>query len=162
MKLSLLLISYSYICTTGVLVFHDFLETLSAIPNQLWYFHYLWSAWFNHLNGLLYLLPTVVLWVGITLSTTLAFFIEMIDAELYRLYRVGIFNKLRTVKSKSVRFSRCNFGTDYRFYNLAKLLCILMVYIYFVLCLLGLTIGMLLQTKFNDFSINKFYRITDF
>ena len=88
----------------------------------------------------------------------------MIDYEMYRC-RVGLYNG--KLCSKSVKCNgesgpdgyldtykvsiTGNCGTDQKFYSISKFIFVSVIYVYFMLCVLGSVIGMLTESKLKSF-----------
>ena len=88
---------------------------------------------------------------------------EMIDIVLYR-FRIGINCKKGSadnLKSSPKVSIPGNLSPENKFFKLTKLLSLSIIYVYTIICMLGMTLGMLLECKFRKFSLNHFYNITD-
>ena len=87
----------------------------------------------------------------------------MIDPNLYR-YRIGVYNagagKSSGSRTQNVSTAG-NCRADNDFLSIAYLLFYLIIYLYFALCILGVTISMLRDCKFLPFSINRFHNISN-
>ena len=83
----------------------------------------------------------------------------MIDLALYR-YRIGVFRHKQPKGSTKVSMSG-NCVTSHRFMSIIKFLSLSLLYLYFILCMLGTSIGMLLECKLRHFALSRFHRITD-
>ena len=89
----------------------------------------------------------------------------MIDLVLYR-YRIGVFcGKGHVGKDNNNATSPVgitgNFSVNIKFLSLSKMLLISVLYLYFVLCMLGTIVGMLLECKFKSFPLTRFRQISD-
>ena len=86
----------------------------------------------------------------------------MIDQELYKC-RVGIFNgQLYSRKVKTNRYNEgetgnCMAGNC----SVANFLSVSVIYIYFMLCVLGVVMGMAIECKLSTLKGYKFYYLTD-
>ena len=87
----------------------------------------------------------------------------MIDINLYR-FRIGCFRpNSKLNKSKNRKMDGYNTGNrspDFGSMQL-KFLLISSIYIYFILCMLGIVVGMLVECKLKTFSMFRFHRVTD-
>ena len=88
---------------------------------------------------------------------------EMIDTVLYR-FRIGNYCKKRSngnMESSPTVSIPGNLSLENRFHRLTKILGISIIYVYTILCMLGMTLGMLLECKFRQFALTRFNNITD-
>ena len=83
----------------------------------------------------------------------------MIDLTLYR-YRVGVFSHKNQKGSSKVSISG-NCVTIHRFMSIVKFLLLSLFYVYFILCMLGISIGMLLECKLKPFALGRLHKISD-
>ena len=85
----------------------------------------------------------------------------MIDLNLYR-FRIGCYNpSLKHKKSRKLDdYTKCNGSPDLGSTQ-PSILFISILYIYFILCILGTMIGMLIECKFKSFSMLHTPRIND-
>ena len=88
---------------------------------------------------------------------------DMIDIVLYR-FRIGVYCKKGSdgnLKVSPTVSITGKLSPENRFLNLTKILSISIIYVYTVLCMLGMIIGMLLECKFKNFALARFYNISD-
>ena len=83
----------------------------------------------------------------------------MIDLVLYR-YRIGSYSNGNGKRSKNVSKSG-NCVTTHRFMSAINFLTLAVFYIYFILCVLSTSIGMLLKCKLKFFTLTRFHGLTD-
>ena len=83
----------------------------------------------------------------------------MIDLVLYR-YRIGSYSNGNGKRSKNVSKSG-NCVTTHRFMSAINFLTLAVFYIYFIVCVLSTSIGMLLECKLKFFTLTRFHGLTD-
>ena len=87
----------------------------------------------------------------------------MIDLILYR-FRIGVFSrkgkigKLNTTSPVSITGK---FSPDSKFIDICKFIFFSIIYLYFMLCMLGSTIGMLVECKLKPFTLTRFHQISN-